>query len=288
MATEFDTKPMKLKKDKKRALDGVSDDDAKAAKKARKAAKAAKKAADLATSVKDQAAAVKSLWESLVLKESQALEAAAKAKAAAAEKEKALKAEREKSAGAGAKRDASAILATAAKRTKIDAGKNPVAATKIGAAAVARPTTTTTIVRPASSSAKSSGLSFGGINIRGAGFQPERPAGLVKPAAKAKAPSPPPTPMLYKKRPSKRAAAGVRSAKSRRTKPRNGATPVPVPTCAKTTCHGWVADRAHTSESKPSNHPRRSRGVDATRCRRGARPFHVARAAARRLPGRAD
>jgi ATP-dependent RNA helicase DDX5/DBP2 len=45
MATEFDTKPMKLKKDKKRALDGVSDDDAKAAKKARKAAKAAKKAA---------------------------------------------------------------------------------------------------------------------------------------------------------------------------------------------------------------------------------------------------
>jgi len=180
-----------------------------AKKSAKENEEAAKKAADLATSVKDQAAAVKSLWESLVLKESQALEAAAKAAAAAAEKEKALKAEREKSAGAGAKRDASAILASAAKRTKIDAGKNPVAATKIGAAAVARPTTTTTIVRPAASSAKSSGLSFGGINIRGAGFQPERPAGLVKPAAKAKAPSPPPTPMLYKKRPSKRAAAGV-------------------------------------------------------------------------------
>ena len=142
-----------------------------------------------------------------MVKEQQAREAAEKEKAAAAEKEKALKAEREKSAGA--KRDASAILASAAKRTKIDAGKKPVAATKIGAAAVARPTTTTTIVRPASSVSKSSGLSFGGINIRGAGFQPERPAGLVKAAAKAKAPSPPPAPMLFKKKPSKRAAKGV-------------------------------------------------------------------------------
>jgi protein phosphatase 1 regulatory subunit 10 len=175
-----------------------------AKKSAKENEEAAKKAADLAERVRDQAGVVKSIWESLVLKESQ--EAAAKE--AAAEKEKALKAEREKMAGA--KRDASAILASAAKRTKIDAGKNPVAATKIGGAAVARPTTTTTIVRQAASSSKSSGLSFGGINIRGAGFAPERPAGLVKAATKAKAPSPPPAPMLYKKKPSKKAAKGIK------------------------------------------------------------------------------
>ena len=175
-----------------------------AKKSAKENEEAAKKAADFAERVRDQAGVVKSIWESLVLKESQ--EAAAKE--AAAEKEKALKAERENIAGA--KRDASAILASAAKRTKIDAGKNPVAATKIGGAAVARPTTTTTIVRPAASSSKSSGLSFGGINIRGAGFAPERPAGLVKAAAKAKAPSPPPAPMLYKKKPSKKAAKGIK------------------------------------------------------------------------------
>ena len=180
-----------------------------AKKSAQESEEAANKAADLAARVKDQAAAVKSLWENIVVKETRAIEAAAKEAAVAAEKEKALKAEREKSAGAGTKRDASATLASAAKRTKIEAGTKPVAATKIGAAAVTRPTTTTTIVRPAASSSKSSGLSFGGINIRGAGFQPERPAGLVKAAAKAKAPSPPPTPMLFKKKPSKRAAQGV-------------------------------------------------------------------------------
>ena len=178
-----------------------------AKKSAKENEEAANKAAELAKLVIVHAAKVKATWGNIVVKEQQAREAAEKEKAAAAEKEKALKAEREKSAGA--KRDASAILASAAKRTKIDAGKKPVAATKIGVAAVARPTTTTTIVRPASSVSKSSGLSFGGINIRGAGFQPERPAGLVKAAAKAKAPSPPPAPMLFKKKPSKRAAKGV-------------------------------------------------------------------------------
>ena len=61
-------------------------------------------------------------------------------------------------------------------------------------------TTTTVVSRP---TAAKPGLSFGGINIRGAGFPAKGEP------AKSPAPAPPPTPMLFKKKKSKRAAAGV-------------------------------------------------------------------------------
>ena len=171
---------------------------------------ATKTALDLVRRVKEQAAVVKSRWERLVLKESEQREAEGLTLKNAV-KEKA------KASMSGVKREAPSVGTTAsdAKRTKVDASsQKPVAdSTKIAVTKVARPTTTTTIVKTQGST-KNTGLSFGGINIRGMS-NPERPAGLVKGAkgtnasTKPKAPPPPAAPMLFKKKPSKRAAKGV-------------------------------------------------------------------------------
>ena len=168
--------------------------------------------------VKDAAQTVKGRWERLVLMESEALDVAEREEKLA----NALKSERWKAAAAaaasgGVKREAAfrvpAAAAPNAKRVKTDQSK-PAVATKI-VAKVVRPTTTTTIVKQAGL-AKPTGLSFGGINIRGTKAAPERPAGLVKAqgggSATATAPkpgSPPPAPMVFKKKPSVRAGFGV-------------------------------------------------------------------------------
>ena len=162
----------------------------------------ADKDAALARRVVESAEKIKNRWQAAVLQEqAKAEEAAAAARAAAAAKEKAAAA----AAAEKKKRDAPAAeAAAAAKRAKIEPAK-PVslgARPAVGKVNLSRPSTTTTTVVSRPTAAKP-GLSFGGINIRGAGFPAKGEP------AKPTAPAPPPTPMLFKKKKSKRAAAGV-------------------------------------------------------------------------------
>ena len=208
--------------------------------KLRKYAPPGKESEDLTIQVQDNAMELKAKWVKMITAENAAKEAAAAKKAAAA-----------KAAAAppvvGVKRDAAAAAAAAAtaaaaKRPRVDAVPTPpqpavakptlnpkpaapaptkIAApapssTKIGSAATTTKVTTTkvtttkvttTISRPASSA-----LSFGGINIRGAGF-PSKPSGgdasKATSAKPAKPASPPPPKFKYSKPTSARAKKGL-------------------------------------------------------------------------------
>ena len=158
----------------------------------------AEKDAVLARRVVESAEKIKNRWQAAVLQEQAKVEeAAAAARAAAEAKEKAAAAEKKK-------RAAETEAAAAAKRAKTEPAR-PVslgARPAVGKVNLSRSSTTTTTVVSRPTAAKP-GLSFGGINIRGAGFPAKGEP------AKSSAPAPPPTPMLFKKKKSKRAAAGV-------------------------------------------------------------------------------
>ena len=153
----------------------------------------------LARRVVESAEKIKNRWQAAVLPEQAKVEeaAAAAARAATEAKEKAAAAEKKK-------RAAETEAAAAAKRAKTEPAR-PVslgARPAVGKVNLSRSSTTTTTVVSRPTAAKP-GLSFGGINIRGAGFPAKGEP------AKSSAPAPPPTPMLFKKKKSKRAAAGV-------------------------------------------------------------------------------